>query len=103
MSSLDRWAEDFTRAIVGYRKAATSKLISYDSGRLYTYMTRHPSDFPDVIQYIEADQWGTMRMKDLISKYLRFRGINHHIEMVSESRNAGGALYAKPSAAIFKE
>ena len=104
MSSLDRWAEDFTRAIEGYRRDATSKLISYDSSRLYTYISQHPEDFPKVMEYIHAEEWGPFRMKDLLGKYLRFRGVDHKIVKITpkDIERTGGTLYAKATAAIFK-
>lgn len=104
MSSLDEWAEDFAKAVEDYRRSATSRYISMDAGRIFNFILRHPSDFPAVIQFIQSE-WGTLRMKDMIGKYLRAAGELHRIYKVDPSQSAmgGGVMYVYNKQARISE
>ena len=105
MSSLDEWAEDFAKAVEDYRRSATSKMISFDSGRIFNFIMRNREEFPQMVRFIEADQWGAFRMKDMLAKYLRAAGELHKIYRVGpvDQQRTGGVLYTyKKAAGVFQ-
>ena len=101
MSSLDEWAEDFAKAIEDYRSTATSKYVSFDVGRVFRYMMSNASEFPGVIAFVNRDEWGAFRMKDLVGKYLKRAGELHKIYPAGKAheQRTGGCLYVTVASA----
>ena len=96
MDSPREWDRLFEEAALEYKATAASKVVTVDSGRVWSYIKKHPDKYPQIIEYVERDEFAIIAVKQRINAAIRRQGIKGIWFMGSGftlSNRTGGNLY----------